>query len=246
MIEIKDCKAFSSFLGSILKISPACKLDIDSESCKVFTSPDGGVNIKAYFTIKSVTSTEPVSICIKDLAILYKGLETIQKYSEKTNTFNMEFKDGILTYTSNATNIKIVSVKQEIVQKYVVAPITSQLDNLFGFITNTKSLKGIINIQGLCSSEQPKIYLSKVGDSIKAEIDDKTKKLVNSISIPLATKDNIFGEWTRQICINMQVFEYYTCIDTDSIKISMCNKPVLKIEASKDDMSMVMISTILK
>jgi len=245
---IQDIIVFQDFVASIFKLIPACKFEINKDGCNV-----NGINdsrtVRAFFKTNSIISNEPVSFCIDDISKLNTCLNTLVSFNENASgKYELDFDN---TFISCSTDIKfkLRLIKEDVIAQYVSNSLTTTLENTFGCKINTQLMKKLCSISSINSSDNPKVYITKVDDKIFAEVDDKEVRITNSIGIPLS--NDFYGSWDGQVLIiKLDMFRLWNLVNADVIDINMTNKGVLSIinQKTKDSsfININIISSVLK
>jgi hypothetical protein len=246
-IVIRHPKEFLSYINSILKIVPSCKFIINQSGCTVRCVTDN-TTVKAFLTINSVKSKDPIEFCLFEVQKLAKAISLICEYDEDADKgIVIKFAANKVFYNKKGLSFKFTTVREDTIERFITNPLKKELTVAYGITIDNKTISKVTGLAGISSSEKPKIYLYPSAENIiSAEVDDKTSQLTDSAGIPIAQDDKIIGKWAQPICLSLDTFRMFGAVESDNIEVCMSERGVMLINTETPSIKMKLVSTVLK
>jgi len=231
-IKIKNMEFFHKFVSAIMKFVPSCKFSIDSEKCIVMSASKESAS-RAFFTTNVVTCDEEISFCIGEMNKLLKSLNTYKDFNKdkKDEEVSLTF-DGAFLQLKGNVSFKIRNISEDVIKNTLTVALKTKFKPLCYFEIDKAMSKKLLSMSfiSLDSQHEPKIYMYKEKDLIVAEVNDRTKMGLDSITIPISSVHK--GEWSKPIIVNFSKFKTWNLLDASNVKVSyVTDKDTSKIHA---------------
>ena len=208
-IKIKNKIAFiKNFLTPISKISDSCILDIKNNNLNCSTStPDNSVMFHVNYPIEGVFDDNEVLNC-SDVKKLIKAIDTID---DVDILFTLE--ENNLTYKDKDIRFKYHLLEDDIIKRTKLS-LQKLSDTHFNtsFKMDNDRIRDLIK-GSIFSSDSNKIYIYTNGGCVHAELTDKARKNIDTISLKMS--NSFDGDTIDSVPL---CFEIFRIIDTSASK----------------------------
>ena len=183
-------------------------------------------------------------------------MKTYKDFNKENNEVTMSF-DGAFLELKNKGNVsfKIRNISEDVIANTITVDIRAKLVPVYGFVMEKAMGKKLSSMSfiALDNHHDPKIYIYKEDDVIVAEVNDRTKQGIDSITVPISSAN--FGEWGRPLIVNFDKFKTWNLLDADSVKVCYVTDDsgnvhavlsLCKIESDEFYVKSKIVSSILK
>jgi hypothetical protein len=218
-IKIKNKANFiKNFLSPISKIGDASVLELknDKLTCLTCTS-DNSIIYYVECDVYGEFDNNEVLNC-PDIKKLIKAIDTIQSDSE----ISFEIEENNLSYKSNNLRFKYHLQEDGIIKK---PKLNLQKLNDTEFNSSFTLKKDLIKelIKGsVFSSDSNKIYFFGDKEGVYAELTDKTRNNIDTITLKVC--DVLNGDNVDSLPLNFEIFRIIDVSSVDEIKVQINNK----------------------
>jgi len=244
-ITVKNIAAANSFMAAAMRIVPDGKFIFSKGSCNLKMINESQT-IRAFLSTDAMAADEDGEFSFQDISKLHKSIGLIAAVEDKTST-DIEFDGAFVKYKADV-NFKLRTVKPEIIERYVTNDITAKLEEVYSFTTSSDLIKRALQCTAIVNDADSKVYFSKSGKKVVAEIDDKKNKLANNIAVPIA--HDMEGNLTEVVAITLDNFKSFNLIPADKINVSYTDKKVFVIKSEQEvescKIQLYLISTTIK
>lgn len=200
-LKIKNKGVFvKNFLLPISKISDSSILELKEEtlSCKVCT-PDNSVIFFTQYPIESVIEENTLLNC-PDIKKLTRAIDAIGK----TEEINFEVENNNLSYKDKSIRFKYHLLEDGIIKqpKLNLQKLDETQFNT-SFILKNDQIKELIK-GSVFSSDSNKIYISTDSEGVYAELTDKTRNNIDTITLRIS--DSYDGESVDSLPFSFEIF----------------------------------------
>ena len=217
-IKIKNKVAFvKNFLTPITKISDSCILDIRDNNLNCLTSTsDNSVIFHINYPIEGVFDNTEVLNC-SDVKKLIKAIDTIDD-----NDIVFTLEENNLTY--NDTNIRF---KYHLLEDGIIKRPKLSLNKLSdthfnsSFILENDRIRDLIK-GSVFSSDSNKIYIYTADGYVHAELTDKARKNIDTISLKIA--NSFDGDSIENVPLCFEIFRIIDISSSKEIFVKINNK----------------------
>lgn len=231
-IKINDFKLFYRIIKSLTMMSDGIKMCINENGLIILARNNYS---KCEITSNSLTSINPVEICIMDIKSLLKLLTTLMGlYSEKELNSNVKlfFDKPFIKIESKKFKTKMITTDEEKIQNFIGTKVHSTIEPQLEFNTTTDIIKTINSHSFLVrDSNSARIYITTEKEMennvIYATIGNDSNDLENSITLELGLiTSGVIDD--RRIILDFNRLNILNMINSDEIKVSIIkDKPVL-------------------
>lgn len=228
------------FLLPITKIANTCVLILGENKIHTFVNGDISKNMIYCSTNDIECDFDEYKLGIKDVRILIAKLKQI-----KDNCFELVVNKNNLTYTSNKLSfvhvltedrkIKVPNFKEDKL-------LNCQYDNKF--VLKSDVLKTLIQ----CSStltDSNKIYLKTENGRIVGELDDKSKRNIDTYTLTVSEEFNGV-DIKGNISFSFEPFRVISSYDNRDVLVSLNTiNEIIEFDVSKDNYIVKYVSTAL-
>ncbi len=147
-----------------------------------------------------------------------KSVKTFKDFNKDKNELTLSF-DGAFLELNDNVSFRIRNISEDVISNTITQDIKTELKPVYGFVMEKAMGKKLSSMSfiSLDNHHDPKIYIYKKDNAIVAEVNDRTKQGIDSITIPISSKT--FGEWSNPIIINFDKFKTWNLLDADSVKV---------------------------
>lgn len=251
-IEINDFGVFFDTLKAFSKLNESVKLEFSETGLGIY-----GKNSYSRIEILSdaLTATGKCAICIKDLQMFLKILNTIKEVHQDDYTgLDFTFDGQFINFKSKKFKTKLITCDEEKITNFVSKPIHTVLNPVLEFTTNSQIIKTINNHSFIFSDpDAARVYLKTDSEMennvIYANIGNKENNLNNSLTLKFGLIN--FGELkTREITLDFKRLNAFNIVQSNEIKISLMDRNVLvydfKIVGKQGNFSAVKVLNSIK
>ena len=235
-IKINDFDLFDKSIKAISKVVPACKFTINQDGLTIYSQ---NTFARSELTTNAITTNSEVSVGVRDLNMLLRiNKLVIKEHNKKYDGLQMFIDGSFLNFRSTKVKAKVSTIKEDIIRNNISSKITTPLQSVFEFATNSETIKQINSHQFIFPDvESGRIYI-KIDDEMEkntvyAELNNKVNNFSNSITLKFG--DIIVGELDRELIIDFERLVLFNIIDSDEIVIKLMDKNVLISEIHIDD-----------
>ncbi len=219
MLKIKSKVDFvKSFLSPISKISDASILELSDSKLKCLTcTSDNSIIYYVEFPIETQISTSLYLNC-PDIKKLIKAIDTIKS----SNDLSFEVEENNLSYKDSSIRFKYHLQEDGIIKKPKL-----NLDKLnvtefhSSFCLKGEDVRELIR-GSVFSTDSNKAYLSSNEEGVYAELTDKTRNNIDTITIKIS--DNVIGDAIDNLPLNFEIFRIMDIGTIDDINVKINNK----------------------
>ena len=228
------------FLLPITKISNICILVLGNNKIHTFVNGDTTKNMIYCSTDDVNCDFDDHKLGIKDVRILVSKLKQIPE-----NTFELEITKNSICYTSN--KLSFIHILTE--ERKIKAPnfkedklLNCQYDNKF--VLKSDVLKSLIQCS-LTLTESNKIYLKTIDGEMVAELNDRSKRNIDTYNITIS--DNYNGsDISDWISFSFEPFRVISSYDKRDVLVSLNTKnEIIEFDVSRDNYIVKYVSTAL-
>lgn len=218
-IKIKNKVDFVKyFLSPISKISDASVLELSESKLKCLTcTSDNSVIYYVEFPVET-NSEDIVFLNCPDIKKLIKALDVI-----KSNTdISFEIENNNLSYNQNKVKFKYHLQEDGIIKRPKL--VLSKLNDTefhSSFILTSESIKELLK-GSVFSTDSNKAYISSDEEGVYAELTDKTRNNIDTISIKIS--DTLKGESILTLPLNFEIFRLMDINSISDINVKINNK----------------------
>lgn len=226
---VNDFKLFLDTLKSFSKLANSCKINFNSTGFNIY-----GKNIFARGELFSntVCANNPVDVCISDLSMLIKLLNTANSIHESDNSDLKIIVDlPFIKIESGKFKTKITTCKEEIISSNISQQIKTELTPVFEFTTSTELIKSI-NAHSFIFPDQDmaRIYLTvepnMENNVLYATIGNNSNDFNNSVTLKLGLIN--FGSIeNRKLILNFDRLNIFNIINSNQIKVQLMDRNIL-------------------
>lgn len=218
------------FLLPITKISNICVLNLSRNKLHTFVNGDVSKNMIYCSTDQVEFDGEDVKLGIKDVRIL------ISKFKQITeNSFELEITKNSICYSSKKLTFKHILVEE----RKIKVPNFKE-DKLLGCVYDNKFVLKLDSLKTLikCSTtltESNKLYISTDDGTIVGELNDKSKRNIDTYTLVLA--DNYNGsEISPPISFPFEPFRVISTHGKTDVLVGINTKnEVIEFDVSSDN-----------
>jgi len=239
---IKDMRSFNIFLASISKLINSAEFTVSKESTKVCASNE---IIRGYFETNSMIMDDGeetcAKFCIGEVNRLHKVMTMVARDVPGEFTCEVNFDGTFVAYEGKNASFRLKTVKRELIEKYITQPIKAELKEGYSFVTSSKDIRSVIQASNIISGDENKVYFSKRGESIFAEVDNKSVSFNDSIAIPIS--EHVVGNIPKVSAMRMDDFASFALLECNEISVMNVNENFFKVDSRvADDNYFVSIS----
>lgn len=234
-IIIVDFDLFYEAIKSIAKFAISSKFILNEDGLKIYSKNDFA---RCEFETNSIYTKNPIEISILEINMLLKLLTTIKDIHDNDySELNFYIEANAIIFKSKKFKSKLVTCKEELIEKWVSKKITSSLNPVFEFTTTSELIKRLNSHSFIFSDKTSlRIYLKSISDmennALFAELGNNTN-LANSITLKFGLIT--FGSLgDRNIILDFERLNIFNLIQSSNIKISLMDKNVLVSNISID------------
>lgn len=228
-LTINDFKLFLDSLKSFSKLANSCKISFNQNGFDIF-----GKNSFARGELHSdsITSKSDISICISDLSMLIKLLNTANSiHCSDTAGLKVIIDLPFIKIESGKFKTKLTTCKEEIISSAISQQIKTELESVFEFTTSSDQIKAVNGHSFIFpDQESARIYLtsesSMENNVIYATIGNDSNDFNNSVTLKLGLI-NYGSIEDKKIILNFDRLNLFNIINSDQIKVQLMNKNVL-------------------
>lgn len=218
-IKIKNKIDFVKyFLSPISKISDASVLELSESKLKCLTcTSDNSVIFYVEFPVET-DSEDSVFLNCPDIKKLIKALDVIKSNSD----IGFEIENNNLSYNQNKIKFKYHLQEDGIIKRPKL--VLSKLNDTefhSSFILTSESIKELIK-GSVFSTDSNKAYISSYDEGIYAELTDKTRNNIDTITIKIS--DTLEGESIIALPLNFEIFRLMDINSISDINVKINNK----------------------
>ena len=233
-LQVGDFELFSLTIRALARLVPSAKFVVGENGYKIF-SKNSFARIETYSTVlKTPTGSPELSFCINDLTKLNKVLSSISReFDGEEVKLSIKVSDKNLSFESSKIKVKLVTVREETIENYIVQnAISTPLTPTFTFYTRSELIKNVNSNSFMFSDvDNIRIYLCDNLENMDNNMVYAKMSSVNSgFSNEIISKLGYitFGKiGDRNIIIDSERLAAFNIIDSDSIEISLMDKPFL-------------------
>jgi hypothetical protein len=218
------------FLLPITKISNICVLNLSKNKIHTFVNGDVSKNIIYCSSNQVEFDFEDQKLGIRDVRILISKLKQIPE-----NTFELEITKNSICYSSNKLTFKHILVEE----RKIKIPNFKE-DKLLSCVYDNKFVLKLDSLKTLikCSTtltESNKIYISTDGEFVVGELDDKSKRNIDTYTLILA--DNFNGaEIKTPISFPFEPFRVISTHGKSDVLVGVNTKnEIIEFDVSSDN-----------
>ena len=244
-ISVKNLAAAIAFIAAAMRVVPDGKFIFSKGGCSLKMINEAQT-IRAFLSTDSVHGDEDSEFAFQDMSKLHKSLSLISNVENKT-ACELEFDGSSVRYASDV-DFKLKVVRPDIIERYVTQDITAKLSKVYSFSTTSDLVKRALQCTAIVNDPDSKVYFSKSGSKVLAEIDDKKNSLANRVAVPIS--DSIDGCLSEAAAITLDNFKSFNLLTSNKIDVTYTDKRVFEIrsEQTVEDhkISLYLISTTIK
>jgi hypothetical protein len=218
-IKIKNKANFiKNFLSPISKIGDASVLELknDKLTCLTCTS-DNSIIYYVECDVYGEFDNNEVLNC-PDIKKLIKAIDTIQSDSE----ISFEIEENNLSYKSNNLRFKYHLQEDGIIKKPKLNLQKLNDTEFNSYFTLKKDLIKELIKGSVFSSDSNKIYFFGDKEGVYAELTDKTRNNIDTITLKVC--DVLNGDNVDSLPLNFEIFRIIDVSSVDEIKVQINNK----------------------
>jgi len=218
-IKIKNKISFiKNFLSPICKVSDSAVLEIENGFIKALVcTSDNSIIFHNTHEIES-SSEELIVLNCSDLKKLIRALDTI--VSKNEIIFTLE--ENNISYNDSKIKFKYHLLENDIIKKPKISlKKLESMDTLSSFIITKDSLKELVR-GSVFSSDSNKFYLNSENGGVFAELTDKTRNNIDTITLQLS--DSFDGNSFEALPLNFEIFRIMEIGDSNDINVKINTK----------------------
>lgn len=218
-LKVKNKISFiRQFLSPISKISDSAVLELDKETLSVLVcTSDNSIIFHSKFPVECDVEENMFLNC-PDIKKLIRALDAIKERNEIA--FSLEKNN--LSYSDKNIRFKYHLLEDDIIKKPKLSlKKLESMDVDSSFSIENETLKEIVR-GSVFSSESNKFYLKSESDGVYAELTDKNRNNIDSISIKIS--DSFEGNKIESLPLNFEIFRIMDCGDSGVINIKINSK----------------------
>jgi hypothetical protein len=217
-IKIKSKIDFvKNFLSPICKISDSAILELSESKLKCLTcTSDNSIIYYVEFPIETEISNVLFLNC-PDIKKLIKALDTVKKSEVifEIENNNLSYKDASVRFKYHLQEDGIIKKPKLNLEKLNITDFYSH------FSLKSDDIKELIR-GSVFSTDSNKAYIFSDEEGVYAELTDKTRNNIDTITIKIA--DSINGESLTQLPLNFEIFRIMDISSIQDIKVKINNK----------------------
>ena len=230
-LHVNDFKLFFDSLKAFQKLANSAKLSFDQTGMTIY-----GKNsfARGEMTTNSVTSDEPIDVCIFDLSMLTKTLATVLSlYETDQSEIKIDIDLPFIKINSGKFKTKITTCKEEILKGYLSTKVTTTLTPVLEFVTSSDQIKAVCNHSYIFPDQDlARIYLrpeeGMENNVIYATIGNDANVLNNSLTIKLGLITSMTeAAEGRPLILNFDRLNIFNIVPSDTIKVQLMDMNVL-------------------
>lgn len=233
-LRIENIKVFNTFLASVSKLINSAEFEVSKDVAKVCASNEV---LRGFFSTNAILlpedSDEPsVKFCVGEVNRLHKVMTMVARDVVDGTVFELDFDGTFISY-DGTPSFRLKTVKRELIEKYITQPVKSELRVGFSFMTSSKDIRSVVQASNIISGDNNKVYFSKRGESVFAEVDDKSVSFNDSIAIPISPM--VEGNIPRVLAIRMDDFISFALLECGDISVKNINETFFRVDSRVDD-----------
>jgi len=218
-IKIKNKISFiKNFLSPICKVSDSAVLEVESSCIKsLVCTSDNSIIFYNNHPIES-SFEDPITLNCSDLKKFIRALDAVGGKNEIIFTID----GNNIAYNDSSVKFKYHLLEDDIIKKPKIS--LKKLESMevdSSFIINKDSLKELIR-GSVFSSDSNKFYLNSESDGIFAELTDKTRNNIDSITMKIS--DSFVGNSFESLPLNFEIFRIMEIGDSTDINVKINTK----------------------
>jgi hypothetical protein len=241
VLKINDKVSFNKFfLSPVSRISDSAVLVADSSKLKCLScTSDNSIIFYVEYEVESDIEDE-MNLNCSDIKKLIKALDNINSrdITFQVDRNNIAYKDSNIRFKYHLLEDDIIKVPKINLSKLDDMEIYSN------FSLGEDKVKELIKAS-VFSSDSNKLYLSSNEDGVHAELTDKTRNNIDTITIKIS--DSYDGESIKELPLNFEIFRIMGSSSFDEIKVKINNKiglVIFELEGNYNKMKYIMSSLI--
>lgn len=237
----KKLDFIKNFLSPISKISDASIFEIKENKLTCLTSTsDNSILYYVEYPISGNFENNEILNC-PDIKKLIKALDTIkldEDISFDIEENNLSYKDDQIRFKYHLHEDGIIKRPRLNLQKLNDTEFNSS------FLLKKEAVRELIK-GSIFSSDSNKIYINSDDDGVYAELTDKTKNNIDSITLKVC--DELNGEQIESLPLNFEIFRIIDVSNSGEIKVQINNKlglVLFELQNNYNKMTYIMSSLI--
>jgi len=223
IIKVRSIEAFLVFLKGIGRISPHCHFMFKENGVVVRSVTEGKTVRFNMFTNAVMADGKEFDVSFMNVGNLVKSLSVVAS-SENTDSIDITYDEPFLFY-ERVARFKLRTVKYETIEKYVSPEFGKISEMACSFDTTSEDIGKVIQQMTLFAGQDMNVYLKERGGQVVCDLDNHSKKVSDSIGIPLGTMWR--GTPDSLIGIKMDSFKLINLFPNGNIIVMITKKGVL-------------------
>lgn len=218
VLKIKNKTDFvRNFLQPISKISDASVLEVSGKELTCLTcTADNSVILSIQCSIEDEFSENQVLNC-PDIKKLIKAIDTI-----KEDDIEFHLENNNLSYKGKSLRFKYHLQEDGIIKKPKLnLKKLEETDFHSSFVLEHDKIKELIK-GSVFSSDSNKIYITGTNEGVFAELTDKTRNNIDSITLQIS--DKLEGDNINSLPLSFEIFRIMDTSGTKNILVKSNNK----------------------
>lgn len=210
-VTIKRPDTAKKLLQSVLSFSSDMKMTSDENGSTIRLKIDVPDLMRIEFRSDVITSSEPVSVCIKDAMRMFRAIDlVVSERNGKNDPIEMRYDNGnggmFLVFDEGSLQFKIGLVDEKSIMQCVDNAEFKQLSDNYSFKINVERIKALFRQSQIVRSTDAKVYIVNTsGQEIAAKLEDPAQLNSGMVSVKIA--DSILsGEFTP-LCVKSDTFK---------------------------------------
>lgn len=224
-LKVKNVEGFAEFLSSVIKIVPSCKFCLTPSGCRISAINDNKT-IRAFFATDALSADEECDFSFVELSTLLKAVKLISEVGELTES-ELNF-DGSFISHAGKVKFKLKVSKAEAVERFITSELKTDLQPAFSFATTSDVIRRISSLLSIAQEDSSRVYFSKNGDDVIAEMDDKTNAMANSVALPISNESD--GDF-KVTAVSYANFKLFGVLDA-AVKVTYTTASVFDVKST--------------
>jgi len=212
-------------ISGILKVAPGCTFKINTEGCEI-CSRSVDIRAKAFFQTNTILSEGPIEFTFASLSKFTMALRALEDCGELEN-IELECNGSTLTYKGKS-KFRLILDDPLCIEIYTYNRSGTEHNDIFKFPITGLQISTIRKYTSL-NIQESKAYFYVKDNIVYVDVDDKQKKKVSSVTLPIT--DKFKGKDNEPFCVNINDMTLYTCLNPDKITLSLLDNYLLRVES---------------
>lgn len=225
-LNVFSINDFEAILKGLVRIIDSAAIEVGPKGLKISANAESKIRAFIKSDCIKMESDDPddsVTLSFESIANLIKMVAFVKDIGQISEECEFEC-DGVFIRFAGKGSIKLKLDKYELIERFVSAPIKSELKDLFCFNMTSEVIKKILSYSTFNTNYEVKLYFYLKNGILMCDIDDKKEMAgrLSCVSIPVT--DKYKGVLEKPFILDLEDAKKFNIFEQPVIKCCLTDK----------------------